>query len=540
VAKVNWGWRIAKCFTWLLKVRSIRRFVSREYTDYLASSTPARPHGYSLWGEAPKPSTGEGETAAYIAWPTLTDHAFSARHLPPASSEPRPVEPPPPAALPPGEKKWDATTELWRRPDQMVPCQRSSVLFAFFAQWFTDSILRIDPRDRRRNTSTHHIDLCQIYGLDEKTTRLLRRLSNGEKEKGQLAHRIVPSSRGAQQYPDLLCERTKEGNVIVKERYRALPYAGNLPALLDGFEPERMEHLYATGLERGNSSIAYVAISTLFLREHNRLCLELEERNPQWDDERIFQTARVVNIVILLKLLIDEYINHILGERLFLLEPGFAERRSWYRHNWIALEFDLLYRWHGLVPDELRLDGKPRPHKEFRNNGRLFEELGLARVLEDTSQQRAGRIGLGNTPLFLLGAEYESVRMSRLFRLQSFNEYCKRFSMAPLRSFKELTRDEALAARLAAIYPSVDDVELLVGLFAESADPGVLFGPLMARMVAYDALTQIYSNPLLSSEIYGEGTFTRYGLDQIEATTSLQALVSRNVPGDARVSFAAP
>lgn len=52
----------------------------------------------------------------------------------------------------------------------MTPNPRSSLLFCFFAQWFTDSFLRTHPTDTRRITSNHQIDLCRIYGLDEPST----------------------------------------------------------------------------------------------------------------------------------------------------------------------------------------------------------------------------------------------------------------------------------------------------------------------------------------------------------------------------------
>jgi len=34
--------------------------------------------------------------------------------------------------------------------------------------------------------------------------------------------------------------------------------------------------------------------STVWLREHNRVCDILKQEHPEWDDERLFQTAKLV------------------------------------------------------------------------------------------------------------------------------------------------------------------------------------------------------------------------------------------------------
>ena len=88
--------------------------------------------------------------------------------------------------------------------------------------------------------------------------------------------------------------------------------------------------------------------------------------------------------------------------------------------------------------------------------------------------------------------------------------------------------------KLAAMYGRIDRVEFLVGLFAEEAEAGQLFGNLLTRMVAYDAFTQIFSNPLLSRNVYTPETFTDYGLQLIEETTSIEVLVNRNLTSPVR------
>ena len=46
---------------------------------------------------------------------------------------------------------------------------------------------------------------------------------------------------------------------------------------------------------------------------------ELDARNPLWDDERVFQTARNILIPMFIKIVIEQYINHIVtgGVRLY-------------------------------------------------------------------------------------------------------------------------------------------------------------------------------------------------------------------------------
>jgi len=404
------------------------------------------------------------------------------------------------------------------------------MLFPYFAQWFTDSFLRVDPADRRRNTSNHEIDMCQLYGLDESTTRLLRRLDGSGKLKSQLR------DDGAEYLPALFDERG-----AVKPEFWELPYVrnGQYRQVLDRFADaeKRTEHYFATGLERGNSTFGYTAISTLFLREHNRLCEVLSGMHGSWDDERLFQTARLILICIELKIVIEEYVNHIAGrpgdgghhpERPFVLDNGFAETQTWHRTNRITIEFNLLYRWHSLIPDSYRVNGRGYTPDEFRADNRPLMAHGLAEILSAASRQRAGRITLFNTAEFLLPAEHAALKTARAFRLRSYNDYCEAFGIPRKRSIAELTSDPRTREALETLYGQVNDVEFLVGLYAEEPAEGKLFGALMTKMVGYDAFTHALTNPLLSRHLFNEETLTRYGLDLIAETASLDDIWRRN------------
>lgn len=553
--------RPRKIFKHFIQVPFIGRLVNWLLTHYFTTSTTARPRPYSLWSAtiknpgaypeplpdplaSPPPASTYGPVSDYTSWNSLTNKKFSARHLPPSQQD---------ATAP-----LDALLELFKRPPGNNPDpDRSSLLFAFFAQWFTDSFMRVDPNDRRKNTSTHDIDLCQIYGLDEETCNILRKHSGG---KLLSQHILNNTTNEYEEFPEYLCELVN-GNLAVKNKFSQLPYAARINQILGNLAGDhwRKEKLYATGLERGNSSIGYAGISTLFLREHNRICDLLVAEygnvnhpeynqwnpigNPDYFDERAFQTARMINTVLLLKLVVEEYINHVAGHKAFKLDYGFAEELNWYRTNWITIEFDLLYRWHSLAVEEILIDGVPKQPNDYRFNNGLLESVGLKKIIESVSSQRAGRIGLKNTPHFLWRAEAYALKMAREFKLQTYNEYREKFGLRKLASIAELVgkrpEDQSLIAELDQLYDGdINKVEYLVGIFAEQRESPALFGELMYNMVSYDAFTHIYTNPLLSKHIYGEKTFTPVGMKIINETKSLKQFVSRNTGlGNVAASF---
>lgn len=501
--------------------------INRYATNQICQATHARPRPYSLWSHIAKPEPQnpavQGPPGEYTTWPMLTDRKYSARHIGPARHD---YINQLPEDTPYSEDSPGQVTELFARADKMIP-SRSSALFMFFAQWFTDSVLRVHPIDRRMNTSNHNIDLCQIYGLEETTARLLRSGKNG---------RLRSQQREDGEYLDYLGEVDNSGKWAPKHIYKDLPYVrdGRIYKIMEEW-PDRWDKLYATGLERGNSSIGYVGISTLFMREHNRICQNLASANSSWDDERLFQTARMINTAILMKLIVVDYINHIAGLDIFVFDPDFAERQDWYRTPWISLEFDLLYRWHSLVPDYLMFGDDKIDQHDYRVNNSLFERVGLEQVIDLASKNRAGEISLSNVPHFLLPAEYQMIKMGRDFRLAPYNEYRKRFGLDRVSSFEELTDNQSLRKELKSLYGNINKLEFIVGLFAEKRTNDRLFGDLMYAMVAYDAFTQIYTNPLLSQNVYNKQTLTSYGVNLIDNTNSVQDLVRRNTRKEIKV-----
>jgi prostaglandin-endoperoxide synthase 2 len=507
-----------------------RRLVTHVAVHVLANATPPRPRPFSLASD-------------YTSWLSLTDRTFTGRHLPVAD---------------PGELPTEAEVkELFRRkPGGGISSNDSSVLFMFFAQWFTDSFLRTDRQDWRKNTSTQEIDFCQIYGLTERKTRLLREMSGGRLKSQQI---------DGEEYPPFLFERTPGGSHAVRPEFDGLHDEEFLMKVLLRDVSERQKDLFfAVGLEHGNSTVGSTALDVVFLREHNRVAAILEQEynlgreRPKWGrpldpaelDERLFQTTRSVMVVLLLKLVVEEYIRHIAPYDLPLeLIPGLADGKSWNRSNWIAIEFNLLYRWHSMIPDKITTDDGEFDAKEFsRNNNDLLLAKGVEWFIAQCSRSRAARVGLFNTPAFLLdrndAADYPAVEertisLMRAAQLRSYNDYRRRFGLAPAKDFAQVTKDVAVQQRLKQLYKHVDRLEWYVGIFAEDYPDEQFLGELMTTMVGYDAFTQALTNPLLSRNVFNEETFSAAGMTIIQETKSLQQILARNAksPGAAFASF---
>ena len=129
---------------WRLVARmpAVHRRVNGILIDRAILKIPTRPNPLST-------------LAGYTSWASLTDRTYDSRHLPPADE----AHADRPAA--------QDVARLFSRQGEMTPCEKSTVLFPYFAEWFVDGFLRSERP--RRDPETGEIVVATRPGTSPTT-----------------------------------------------------------------------------------------------------------------------------------------------------------------------------------------------------------------------------------------------------------------------------------------------------------------------------------------------------------------------------------
>ncbi|KAM4642676.1 prostaglandin G/H synthase 2 [Discoglossus pictus] len=392
--------------------------------------------------------------------------------------------------------------------------QGTNMMFAFFAQHFTHQFFKTDTKRGAAFTKGlgHGVDLNHVYGESLERQHKLR-LKMG----GKLKYQIVDG----EMYPPTV------KNTGVEMLY----------------PPHVHEDLrFAVGQDVFGLVPGLMMYATIWLREHNRVCDILIQEHPEWDDERIFQTTRLILIGETIKIVIEDYVQHLSGYHFKLkFDPELLFNQRFQYQNRIAAEFNTLYHWHPLLPDSFLIHDKEYNYQQFMYNNTVLLEHGISQMVESFTKQIAGRVAGGrNVPAAVARVALASIQQSREMRYQSMNAYRKRFGLKPFESFEQLTGEKEMAAELEQLYGDIDAMELYPGLLVEEPRAGAIFGETMVELGAPFSLKGLMGNPICSPEYWKPSTFGGKVGFEIVNTASLQKLICNNVKDCPYVAFNVP
>ncbi|XP_060088369.1 prostaglandin G/H synthase 2 [Heteronotia binoei] len=439
----------------------------------------------------------------YKSWEAYSNLSYYTRALPPVAHDcPTPMGVKGKKELPDSQIIVDKF--LLRR--KFIPDpQGSNIMFTFFAQHFTHQYFKTDHHKGPAFTKAlgHGVDLSHIYGETLDRQLKLRLLKDGK-----LKYQMI----GGEMYPP-----------TVKETQAEMIYPPHVP-----------EHLrFSVGQEVFGLVPGLMMYATLWLREHNRVCDVLKKEHPEWDDEQLFQTSRLILIGETIKIVIEDYVQHLSGYHFKLkFDPELLFNQRFQYQNRIAAEFNTLYHWHPLLPDTFQIQDQEYTYQQFIYNNSIMLEHGLSHMVTSFSKQRAGRVAGGrNVPAAVQKVAKASIDQSRQMRYQSLNAYRKHFLLKPFKSFEELTGEKEMAAELEELYGDIDAMELYPALLVEKPRPGAIFGETMIELGAPFSLKGLMGNAICSPEYWKPSTFGgKVGFDIVN-TASLQNLICNNVKG---------
>jgi hypothetical protein len=317
-------------------------------------------------------------------------------------------------------------------------------------------------------------------------------------------------------------------------------------------------------------------LATLFVREHNAVCDRLKADYPHWDDEELFQRARLVVAALLAKIHTAEWTPAIISHP----TTAYALRANWFgvageriarsfgrisdsevisgipgaatAHYGVPFslteEFTSVYRMHPLLPDvfDLRsLDGD-RPLAELNfpemagpHSKDVDARFSLQDVFYSFGTTHPGAIVLRNFPHFLqeftrpdgtvIDLAATDILRIRELGVPRYCEFRRLLHLAAPRTIADITDDAELVADMERLYDGdVEQVDLMVGLFAEKRPAGFAFSDTAFRIFILMASRRLNSDRFFTKD-YRPEIYSPAGLAWIR-DNDMRTVLLRHLP----------
>ena len=388
-----------------------------------------------------------------------------------------------------------------------------------------------------KNQNTPWWDASQIYGSSEVRTRELR-------------------------------SKTDDGKLAVSK----INGAEFLPRDANGIPQTGFFNNWWLGLE---------LLHTLFALEHNAIADMLHTHNPDWNSDKLFSTARLINCALMAKIhtvewtpailshptlqvamdanwwgLAGEKINKMLG-RISKSEAISGIPGSGVDHDNVPYslteEFTSVYRLHPLIPDTVSFSDVKTgaPISTLSMQQISFEhatdalqgiegqpgKVSFASAFYTFGISNPGAITIKNHPTFLRDLHLpdgQHIDMGTIDILRDreravprYNAFRRLFHKPPVKSFLELAGgDNQLAAEISEIYDGdLEKVDNLVGLLCEPVPKGFGFSDTAFRVFILMASRRLKSDRFIAGEWGKDSVYTREGTEWVQNSGMADVLV---------------
>ena len=316
---------------------------------------------------------------------------------------------------------------------------------------------------------------------------------------------------------------------------------------------------------------------TLFTLEHNSICDALKAANPEWNDDELFEHARLVNAALVAKIHTVEWTTAILGNPVLQI----AMRANWWgllgehiknmfgrvsgsellsgipgseTENYgvpytLTEEFVAVYRMHPLIPDDITFwsaaDGRQLQKTNFQSIAGdaaqgICDDVDMTDLFYSFGQMNPGAVQLHNYPRtlqqftrpdgVLIDLAATDIMRCRELGVPGYTKFREMLHLKPVRTFEELTENAIWREEIRRVYEGdIDRVDLIVGLFAETPPKGFGFSDTAFRIFVLMASRRLNSDRFFTTD-FTEEVYSKAGMQWIEDNT-MSSVLLRHLPG---------
>jgi Animal haem peroxidase len=320
-------------------------------------------------------------------------------------------------------------------------------------------------------------------------------------------------------------------------------------------------------------------LQTLFAKEHNSICDMLAAAHPDYDDETLFQRARLVNAALLAKIHTVEWTPAVTahptavealhanwwglqGQRLHeifgRLTPNEAisgipgtKTEDYGVPFALTEEFVAVYRMHPLIPDSFDFrrasdDSPTLGATEFDalagpRGGDLLRSNDLTDLIYTFATMNPGLVTLHNFPKYLqtfrrpdngalLDLAATDILRCRELGVPRYTEFRRLLHLPVPTSFAEVTGNAQWAQELEEVYQGdIDSLDLIPGMLAEDRPEGFAFSDTAFRIFILMASRRLNSDRFFT-DAFTDEVYTPEGMKWLQDNTMADVL-RRHCPG---------
>ncbi|KAK9070605.1 hypothetical protein SSX86_011007 [Deinandra increscens subsp. villosa] len=338
-----------------------------------------------------------------------------------------------------------------------------------------------------------------------------------------------------------------------------------------------------------NCWAGFSLLQALFVKEHNLICDMLKEHYPEFDDEKLYQHARLITSAMIAKIHTIDWTVELLKTDTLLA----AMRTNWYGmlgkkvkdlfgnilgpelSGLVGLkkpqdhgvpfslteEFVSVYRMHATLPDKIIIRDINSKHKsvtpqiqqEFnmidmigKEGEKMLSKIGMEKMLVSMGHQPCGAVTLWNYPLWMRnlvahdidGEDRENpvdmasleIYRDRERKVPRYNEFRRNLLMIPISKWEDLTDDQEFIEALNQVYgDDVEKLDLLVGIHAERKIKGFAICETAFFIFVLVASRRLEADRFFTTN-YNSETYTKKGLEWINRIESLKDVIDRHYP----------